>query len=223
MQSQSQPQPPPQVFVALDIEGLGDDTEKYPIVAVAFAVVSRAGKILRTFQTYMPCEVSEATIEPRCYREFWNNPKKCDPKVFAALQASCRNSTHRNMADAWRAVADEIDRIYEEFEDTTITWVTDCADYDVALVTQYIKTYAHRVGLRYDVLTNTRHRVEDCSSGMKIIRKVFPEVFQRLHAAIEAAGAPDHTHDCLDDAVRMAIKYVKFLDATEELVAATAK
>jgi len=210
-------QPPP-VFVALDIEGLGDDTEKYPIVAVAFAVVSRAGKILRTFQTYMPFEVSEATIEPRCYREFWNNPKKCDPKVFAELQASCRNSPHRNMADAWRAVADEIDFIYENFGTGNITWVTDCADYDVALVTQHVKLHAQRVGLRYDTATGTRHRVEDCASGMKIIRKVFPEVFQRLQAAIEAAGAPEHTHDCLDDATRMAIKYVKFLDAVESLM-----
>lgn len=213
-------QPAQQVFVALDIEGLGDDTDKYPIVAVAFAVVSRQGKILRTFQTYMPCEISESTIEPRCYREFWNNPKKCDPKVFAELVHQCKNSPHRNMADAWRAVADEIDRIYEEFGVGGVTWVTDCADYDVALVSQCMKLHTHRVGLRYDVATNTRHRVEDCSSGMKVIRKVFPVVFQRLQAAIEAAGAPNHTHDCLDDATRMAIKYVKFLDATEELAAA---
>jgi len=208
-------QQPQQIFVALDTEGLGEDKNKYPTVAVALVVFNRQGQILRQFQTYMPYEISEATIEPRCYREFWNNPQKCSPKVFANLVQQCASSKHRNMADAWRAVADEIDRIYEIYD--TVTWVTDCADYDVALVSHYLGMYTDRVGLRYDVLTGTRHRVVDCSSGMYVIRKVFPMAYVKYQAAVEAAGAPSHTHDCLDDALRMGIKYIKFLDLVEEL------
>lgn len=79
-----------QCYVAVDTEGLGDNMWEYPTVAVAFAVVNHEGKQLYTWQGYAPYEVSEKTIEPRCYKEFWSNPKKCQPEVFKALQDKCR-------------------------------------------------------------------------------------------------------------------------------------
>lgn len=135
-----------QCYVAVDTEGLGDNMWEYPTVAVAFAVVNHEGKQLYTWQGYAPYEVSEKTIEPRCYKEFWSNPKKCQPEVFKALQDKCQKalvahakgvevggsmlqkvmvdhgldtkdvSEHTATTLFWHSVSNAIDEIYDLFD-----------------------------------------------------------------------------------------------------------
>lgn len=206
------------VFVAVDTEGLGANMVKYPTVAVAFAVVDAQGRKLYTWQGYAPYQVDESTIEPRCYKEFWNNPDKCDPAVFRALQKSCKESKYKESAVFWYAVSETIDEIYELFGPKNVTWVGDCLDYDYGRLDYELMSRNIRpLGLRYDTKTQQRHCVEDCDSGLEVLRLVNPDKYSTYKRWVEETGLK-HSHNCLDDAVLIATKYVLFKKAVQEYV-----
>lgn len=203
-------------FVAVDTEGLGDNMFEFPTVAVAFVAMDPHGNVLHKWQTYMPCEVTEKTIEPRCYKEFWNNPAKCKPEIYADLQKKCKESPYKELDEAWKAVSDEIDRIYDMFPDNPVVWVSDCPDYDIGRIEAYLAYYTRRGrSLRYDK-HGVRHPVEDCDSGRDVLKRLFPSKYQAYKESVKATGAK-HTHDCLDDALHIGTEYIKYLQLVEEI------
>ena len=206
------------VFVAVDTEGLGTDMVKYPTVAVAFAVVDATGKKLYTSENYMPYAVNEHTIEPRCYQEFWNNPEKCDPAVFQALQKNCKESRFKSPEEFWQNISKTIDEIYEIFGPKNVTWVGDCLDYDYGRIDYELMSRSIRpMGLRYDTETKQRHCVEDCDSGLEVLRQVNPDKYSTYKQWVAEAKL-SHSHNCLDDALCIATKYVLFKKAVQAYV-----
>jgi hypothetical protein len=185
---------PTTTYVAVDTEGLGDNMFKYPTIAVAFVAMDPRGNVLHKWQTYMPYEVDEKIIEPRCFKEFWNNPEKCKPEVYAALQEKCRKSPHKSVADGWQAVSDQIDEIYTKFSDNRVVWISDCPDYDVGRIEAYLAYYTQRPqGLRYNQ-KGERHSVKDCGSGRDILKRLFSDNYNQYKEAIQNTGVR-HTHD----------------------------
>lgn len=202
-------------FVAVDTEGLGDNMFEYPTVAVAFVAMDPHGNVLYKWQTYMPSEVTEKIIEPRCYMEFWNNPAKCNPEVYRDLQKKCKESPYGEIDEAWKAVSDEIDHIYDMFPDHPVVWVSNCPDYDIGRIEAYLAYYTRRGrSLRYDK-HGVRHPVEDCGSGRDVLKRLFPDKYKAYKESVKATGAK-HTHDCLDDALHIGTQYIKYMQLVED-------
>jgi hypothetical protein len=202
----------PPTYIAVDTEGLGDNMFKYPTVAIAFMAMNADGDVLHSWQIYMPYDVSEEIIEPRCWKEFWNNPKKCKPEIYTDLQKKCRNSPHSSVCAAWKAVSEEIDKIYTKFPN--VIWVSDCPDYDIGRIEAGLSYFAERENsMRYDQ-TGRRHKVKDSASGLEFMKQLFPSQYKAFKATIEKSGQKT-THDCLDDAKAIAFQYVKYLQFVE--------
>lgn len=210
-------QPPrPRFFVAVDTEGLGCNQRLYPTVALAFAVFDDSGKLYNWWKINFPYEISEKLIEPRCWREFWNNPEKCDPKIYQQLVQDCKKAmdTFPSVQRAWQEVRRVIDEFYERFDSPgqPLTWVSDCPDYDVgridAALGQFIE--GDDPGLRYRVTGGDpaqRHWVEDCGSGKDVMQLLRPRAYRQLKAELEASPYKKN-HDCLEDAKRIGFEYV---------------
>jgi hypothetical protein len=218
--------PPPAFFVAVDTEGLGANQRLYPTVAVAFAVFDEHGKLHDSWKINFPYEVSEKCIEPRCWREFWNNPEKCDPKVYQQLVNDCKaaQTTYETVGEAWAHVRKVIDGYYYRFDSPgqPLTWVSDCPDYDVGRIDAGLSFMqdGDDTGLRYRMDggdRSLRHRVADCGTGKDALKQLRPCAYLRFKAELDASSYKKN-HDCLEDAKRIGFEYVTFVRTLKKCV-----
>jgi hypothetical protein len=158
----------------------------------------------------MPVAVSERTIEPRCWQEFWNNPKKCAPEIYQSLVEKCATSPHKSVPAAWQAVAAVIDEIYEKFDDpeNPLQWVGDHPGYDYGRINAYLAMYADRQEIWYDN-KGKYHFTEDCGSGKELMKKHFSFLYEAFKKNVQKSGTKK-THDCLADALNIGAEYAVF-------------
>lgn len=199
-------------FVSLDTEGTGDHVLKWPTIAVAFVVTNEHGEVRHTWQGYAPYQLGPETTEKDNWETFWTNEKKVSKATLAMTIKKCAESPYADFKAFWQAVDAELDHIYETFDTTgkRLKWITNCADYDIGRVDHAIVQHTDRPkGLRFDRATGARHTVDDCESGLDVLKKLLPDVHDYFEKRLKDANVK-HDHDCLNDALQVAAKHAAY-------------
>lgn len=213
-------------YIAIDSEGLGEHADLYPSVSWAFAVLSHHGKVLHTWQTFIPVRVDQTNIEPRCWKEFWSHV----PEQVTHLAAQCRKSPYTTVTEAYQAISDQIEFIYDTFDSVQeqkngfnypikkgrLIWVTDNGQYDIGRLNHYLWKYTKRTtGVVYSE-KGAYHCNEDCGSYKDGLKVDDPNRYQDLKSQVDQRGFKK-THDCIDDALHIGYEYAIFLGGASSL------
>lgn len=203
-------------YIAVDTEGLGAHLRKYPTVAVAFAVFTNKGRLIYTFQAYLPHRnLTKDDIEPRCRREFWDNREKTPEGIWERLVQNCNDSPYKDVQAGWRAVDNAIQEIYDIFgpiakakADKRLSWVSDHPAYDVGRLNYYLCEYVDRQEVWYN--GEKYHFTNDAGEGIEAMKQLHPDLHTVFKQALAATGYSKKKHDCVEDAKFIGAEYALY-------------
>lgn len=200
-------------YIAVDSEGFGADPLKYPSFAYALVVLSNTGRPVCSSVHYLPLKPGdEASWEPRCWKEYVR--EKLDPKVLKGYIDACAKSPYETVEAGWKAIAKEIDWIYETYDqpERPLRWITDCGHYDIGRLNQYLSQYAGRQEAWYSA--KCIHWISDIGEAKKAVKAMLPDAWRAFQTRMKAVKFTK-SHDPLEDAMHIGAEYVAFREVVE--------
>lgn len=184
-------------YVAFDIETAGCRVAKHPIIAIGYVVGDESGNVLEkgcfkfdvewyTVDPTNPLIVTDyKQFEPRCVKEFWNNPEHPNMHNIINKLKDGAKPVHEEMQRfcAW------LNGLEKTYVGHRIKFLSDNPSFDIAFIDYNLDKYCDRNPLRFTI--ENRYRAIDCPDDM-VSMLPGDRVTAALNMFMDASVVHDH-------------------------------